>query len=96
MKAMLVEQDIYDGLGNPGMPRRPSGKVRRLVVGEPIGVAITIINKNVIACKGSNVLGCTILGEVEVPDELIARAMCLIMDQEKLNAQMDTFAALMR
>ena len=96
MKATIIEQCFFDSpveaLRHPG---RPSGKIRRLVVGEPIGVTITVWQGKVAAWRGSELVNCDILGEVEIPDELLAQVMALIMAEEKLTAQKDTFEALM-
>jgi len=96
MKAKVIEQDFFDGqIEALRHPDRPSGSIRRLVVDQPIGVTITVWNGKVIACRSSNFTGCAILGEVEVPDELIAQAMNCIMAEERLTAQKDKFEALM-
>jgi len=96
MKAKIIEQDFFDGsieaLRHPG---RPSGKIKRLVVEEPIGVTITVWQEKVVAWRGATITHCNVLGEVEIPDELLAQVMALIMAEEKLTAQKNTFEALM-
>lgn len=95
MKAKIVEQAFFDGqIEALRHPHRPSGRIKRLVVDEPIGVTITVWQGKVCACRGATLIGCDIIGEAEIPDELLAQVMDLIMAEEKLTAQIDTFAAL--
>lgn len=91
MKAIVVSETGYDG-GQLMAGRFFSRTVRRLVVKEKDLLAITVHNNEVFAMQNFKIDDdCKIIGEVEVPDELVEKALAFVRAKTELDALKDTF-----
>lgn len=90
MKAKIVSQKVYSFVTHPtGGPY----KVKLLVVDN---IAIrTFHDGQVSVSTDFDMEGCEILGEIEVPDELIEKALALIRAEKELNDLKEKFKALL-
>lgn len=96
MKALIINQTGYDE-GQLKAGRFWSRTFRRLVV--MVGkdrLAITVHGEEVlVTLHFQNEDSCIVLGEVEVPDELVEKALAFARAKEELNTLKDTFKTLL-
>jgi len=95
MKALLICQTAFDG--DQLYAGRLSGSTfKRLVVREKNNLTITVHDNKVFVITDFKLHGSyTILREVDVPDELIKKALAFVRAKAKFDALKDTFRALL-
>lgn len=94
MKAKIVQQKVYESVMD--WNHRGGSIVRRLVIEEKDNLAITPYNDRVYAFTGFDLDdGCKIIGEVDVPDELIEKALTLIRVKAEFNGLKHSVEALL-
>jgi hypothetical protein len=95
VKAKIISQTVYEGV----MDWAHGGgyTVKRLVVEERDNLAITPHHDNqVYAFTGFNLKdGCEVIGEVEVPDELVEKALAFVRIKAEFDGLKGTFEALL-
>lgn len=94
MKAKIISETAYEGV----MDWAHGGgyTVKRLVVEERDNLAITPHDNQVYAFTGFDLKdGCEVIGEVEVPDELVEKALAFIRAKAEFDGLKDTFEALL-
>jgi hypothetical protein len=70
--------------------------VKRLVIENKNNLAITPLDDEVYALTGFNLKDSTIIGEVEVPDELVEVALAFANIKTKLDSLRGSFQKLLR
>ena len=95
MKAKIFSQMVYEGVMD--WVHGGGKEVKRLVVEEANNLAITPHNDQVYAFTGfdSTSDGTKLLGEVEVPDELVEKALTFVRAKEEFDGLKDRFTALL-
>jgi len=96
VKAKIVQQTVYESMvtKSHGFGRN----IKRLVVEEAENLAITPDQGRVFVWINFDVHAddsCKVIGEVDVPDELVRKALALAHAQTELNGLEDTFNKLL-
>ena len=94
MKATVIRQKVYES----EMDRDHGGgqTIKRLVVEKAGNLAITIYNDEVHAFPNFDMKDAEVIGEVEVPDELVDKALRFAKAKTEFNDLKDKFEALMK
>lgn len=94
MKAKIISQKVYEGV--IGWVHGCGSTVRRLVVEEADNLVITPHDDQVHAFTGFNLKdNCKVIGEVEVPDELVEKALAFVRAKAELDGLKGSFEALL-
>ena len=94
MKAIIVSQTVYEGTMD--WVHGGGHTIKRLVVEEANSLAITPCDNQVYAFTNFNLKDdYKVLGEVEVPDELVEKTLTFIRAKAEFNGLKDTFEALL-
>lgn len=94
MKAKIVSQRVHEGV--LGWAHSYGYTVKRLVVEEADNLAITPHDNQVYAFTGFNLKDdCKVIGEVEVPDELVEKALTFVRAKAEFDGLKGTFEALL-
>jgi hypothetical protein len=94
MKAKIVSQRVYNGV--MAWIHDASYNVKRLIVEGADNLAITPHDDQVYAFTSFDLTDdCEVLGEVEVPDELVEKALAFVRAKAEFNSLKDTFEALL-
>ena len=101
MKAKIISQKVYDSMME--WKHRHGYEIKRLVVEEANNLAITLLGSDVYARTGFEFESerhpsgqePEVLGEIEVPDEIVEKALALVRAQEELNSFKDVIEALL-
>jgi len=94
MKAKIISQKLYEG----AMDWIHGGgyTAKRLVVEEAGNLIITSRDNQVCAFTGFNLEeDCKVIGEVEVPDELVEKALAFVRAKAEFDGLKDAFEALL-
>lgn len=85
MKAKIVIQVISDSIIN-GL-HGFTHNLKRLVIEEAGNLAIALYDDKIFILTDFKInSGCQVIGEVEVPDELVAKALAFVSAREELNS----------
>jgi hypothetical protein len=93
VKAKVIEVEVFENLRD--FANGNSYYVRRLVVQDLDGLTITPYGNQLYVDDGISRQPCEVLGEVDVPDELIQVALRLLKAKNEANAQRDEFEKLL-
>ena len=94
MKAKIVSQRVYEGIMD--WAHDGGSTVKRLVVEEKNNLAITPHDNQVYAFTGFDLKNdCEVIGEVEVPDELVEKALAFVRIKAEFDGLKDSFEALL-
>ena len=95
MKAKIISQTVYEGVMD--WARGGGGyTVKRIVIEGEDNLAITPHDNQVYAFTDFDIKGgCKVIGEIEVPDELVEKAFAFVRTKAEFDGLKDTFEALL-
>jgi len=97
MKAKIISEKAYEGMMD--FIHGGGCEVIRFIVAEADNLVITFHDKQVYARTGFDLKSdggdAKLLGEAEVPDELVEKALAFVRAKEEFNSLKDRFTALL-
>lgn len=92
MKATIVSQIVHNGMMD--FIHGYSYEIKRLVIESKDNLAITPHNNEILVFTGFKLSDGEIIGEVEIPDELVEKALAFIKAKAEFDSLKSEFEAL--